>query len=381
MKHALLLILLAAGCRQHESGFELRTRVPSSGPQLSAALEQSAGVALRPGHKLTLLNNGTVFDALEKDLAAARQSIDAETFIWRDCAASDRLLAAIARATGRGASCRILLDAIGSGPIHDELRRKLAKAHCELKVFRPIPSPDNAARNHRKIFVVDGRIGFTGGFGVDDKWLGDGLSDDHWRDTNVRVEGPAVGQFQQAFAENWQEAGGEFLPPSEFPPLPEAGPSPAALVRSDAAPVITRAERVTQLAIAAAHKRLWIENAYFAPSKAILDLLGRRAAEGIDVRIVAAGRKSDSKLDFLWAQADYGELQKRGVRIWEYQPSMMHAKTMLVDDALVVIGSVNLEPLSLDKLEEVALVAEDAQVAQQLARAFEEDAARSKEQK
>jgi cardiolipin synthase len=265
--------------------------------------------------------------------------------------------------------------------VKDELRAKFDRAHCQLRVFRPLPGPDNAARNHRKVFVIDGRVGFTGGFGVDDKWLGDGRGPKEWRDTNVRVEGPAVAEMQQAFGENWQEPGGDFLPPSEFPRLDPNGQAKAAFVRSDAAPVVTRAERLTQLAIASARKRVWIENAYFAPSKAILDLLGRQAAAGVDVRMVVAGRKSDSKLEFLWAQMDYGELQKRGVRIWEYQASMIHSKTMLVDDSLVIIGSVNLEPLSLNKLEDGALVAQDETAARKLAKDFEEDCARSKEQK
>jgi len=377
VKRVIFLVALAASCRKHESGFELHSPVP----HFSAALEQTTGVALQPGHRLEVLENGPVFDALIAAIAKAQKSINAETYIWRKGAASNRVLEAIKLRTAAGAICRVLLDAVGSEDLGDELRARFADARCQLRIFRPVPGPDNAARNHRKDFIVDGRVGFTGGFGVDDKWLGDGLSDKNWRDTNVRVEGPAVGQLQQSFAEHWQEAGGDFLPASEFPRLEPVGDAPAAFVRSDASPVVTRAERLTQLVIASARKRLWIENAYFVPSKAIRNLLGRQAAAGVDVRIVAAGHKSDSKFEFLWAQTDYGDLQKRGVRIWEYQPSMMHAKTMLADDALIVIGSVNLEPFSLNKLEEGALVAEDAAAARRLAKDFEADCARSKEQK
>ena len=145
--------------------------------------------------------------------------------------------------------------------------------------------------------------------------------------------------------------------------------------------MVTRAERLTQLAIAAAHRRVWIENAYFVPSRGVLDLLARKSAEGVDVRVLTAGRKSDSKLAFLFAQHDYKPLLQRGVRVWEYQPAMMHAKTMVIDDDLTVIGSVNLDPLSLNELEEGALVAQDRAAAERLARDFEEDAARSKEQR
>jgi cardiolipin synthase A/B len=374
---AVALLLLCA-CKKKESRFEIRYTVPKGA--FSAALEQTTGSPLRPGHRIEVLDNGKVFDALVADLGKARETIHAEMYIWRKGEASERVLSAIG---ARRVKCRILLDAVGSMDIDDAQRQRFASAGCDLRMFRPLHGPNDEARDHRKIFVIDGRVGFTGGFGVDDKWLGDGLGpgEGNWRDTNVRVEGTAVSDMQESFAEHWQEAGGDLLPPSAFPEQAQGGSARAAFVRSDASPVVTRAERLTQLAIAAAHKRVWIENAYFVPSRPILDLLARRSAEGIDVRVVTAGRKSDSKLAFLFAQRDYRPLVERGVRVWEYQPAMMHAKTMLIDDELVVIGSVNLDPLSLNELEEGALVAQDRAAADRLARDFEEDAARSKEQR
>ena len=381
MRPLLIALLLCAACRKDQTGFEIRSRVASSGEEFSTALKQSVGSPMRPGHRLEVVENGRIFAALEGAIAKAGESVNAELYIWHKGAASDRVLRAISARTAQGVKCRVLLDAVGSPDLSDEFRAQFSAARCELRVFRPLSGPDKATRNHRKVVVIDGRVGFTGGFGVDDLWLGDGKREKEWRDTNVRVEGAAVGEMQEAFAENWQEAGGELLPAREFPKEEETGPSRAAFVRSDASPVVTRAERLTQLAIAAAHRRLWIENAYFAPSRAILDLLGKRAAEGVDVRIITAGRKSDSKLAFLWAQSDYGELRARGVRVWEYQPSMLHSKTILVDGALVVIGSVNLDPLSLNALEEGALIAEDPAAAARLEKAFEEDSARSTEQR
>lgn len=304
-----LCVLLVLGCRKKESGFEIRQRVPASAEAFSAALRQTVGLSLRPGHRLEVVENGRIFDALVDAIGEARESVNVEMYIWRKGIASSRVLGAIRARTEKGASCRVLLDAVGSIDAGDELKAQLADARCELRIFRPLSGPGKDARNHRKVAVIDGRVGFTGGFGVDDKWLGDGNDDDHWRETSVRVEGPAVGEMQEAFAENWQEAGGALLPAAELFASGQRGEAQAAFVRSDGAPVVTRAERLTQLAIAAAHERLWIENAYFAPSKAILDLLKKRAAEGVDVRLVTAGRKSDSKFAFLWAQTDYGELQ------------------------------------------------------------------------
>jgi len=374
---AVVLLLLCA-CKKKESRFEIRYTVPKGA--FSAALEQTTGSPLRPGHRIEVLENGKVFDALLAELGKARETVHAEMYIWSKGTASERVLSAIA---ARRVKCRILVDAIGSMALDDVQKQRFADAGCELRVFRPLHGPNDEARDHRKIFVIDGRVGFTGGFGVDDRWLGDGLgaNDANWRDTHVRVEGSAVSDMQESFAEHWQEAGGDLLPPSAFPEPEQPGGARAAFVRSQASPVVTRAERLTQLAIAAAHRRVWIENAYFVPSRGVLDLLARKSAEGVDVRVLTAGRKSDSKLAFLFAQHDYKPLLQRGVRVWEYQPAMMHAKTMVVDDDLTVIGSVNLDPLSLNELEEGALVAQDRAAAERLARDFEEDAARSKEQR
>ena len=354
--------------------FQLRVKVPSSGQAFSTALEQTVGTPLREGHRVALLPNGAVFDTLVADIGRARGSVHVEMYIWTKGAVSGRLIAALAR-RDQGVGCRILLDAVGSISRGDEVDQGLRQAGCELRLFRAHQAP--TARNHRKLAIVDGRVGFTGGFGVDDRWAGDAEDEQHWRDTSVRVEGPAVTQMQNAFAEDWQEAGGDLIPAGEFPKLPEAGGVRAAFVRSTASPVVTRAERLTQLAIDAAHLRLWIANAYFVPGQPVLDLLADRAGERVDVRVLVPGRKSDSMLAFLWQQREYGPLQKRGVRVWEYAPSMMHAKTMAIDSTLAIVGSVNLDPLSLDRLEEGALVIEDPATARELERLFEQDCARS----
>ena len=363
--------------RNRPPPFELRWRVPAGGEAFSAALQQTTGTPMKPGHAVKLLRNGEVFDALVLDIASARQSVNVEIYIWTRGATSARILGAL-RTRRPGVACRVLLDAVGSGSRGDEVDRGLEEAGCEHLLFRPGGS---LSRNHRKVAVIDGRIGYTGGFGIDDRWAGEAQDDEHWRDTGVRVEGPTVASMQEAIGEDWQEAGGAQFPPSDFPRLAEAGSIRAAFVRSVASPVVTRAERLTQLFLASAHKRLFIENAYFLPGRPVLDLLSARGSEGVDVRLLFPGRKSDSKLAFLWQQREYGELQQHHVRVWEYQRSMMHAKTAVVDDELSLIGSVNLDPLSLDQLEDAALVVEDRGIAAELVKMFEEDEARSLLQK
>jgi cardiolipin synthase len=389
MKKALLGAVVALGLaaigwvllgrsRESSGHFLLDVRTPSHGRAFSAALEQTVGAPLRPGHKLTLLPNGKVFTALTDAIRSAKQSVNIEMYIWTHGRASTSVVSAL-RERKKGVACRVLLDAEGSISRGDEVDKDLRDVECSLLLFRKATAI--FARNHRKVAVVDGRIGFTGGFGIDDRWMGNAEDEDHWRDTNVRVEGTAVSDMQEAFAEDWQEAGGGLLPPEDFPEQPKDGPAPAAFVRSTSSPVVTRAERLTQLAIDAAHERLFIENAYFVPGKPVLELLERRAKEGVQLRILVPGRQSDSKLSFLYQQREYRDLLKSGTRVWEFQPTMMHAKTMVVDSSLVIIGSVNLDPLSLNKLEEGALVAEDPALAAELVKLFEDDVARSKEEK
>lgn len=362
-----------------EDAFQLPMDLPASGPAFASALYQSVGVRLQPGNEVALLENGAVFDTLVEEIGRARSSVHVLLYIWEKGIASDRVTAALVERARAGVACRILVDDFGSLDFAKTVQPPLVQAGCEVRLFRPLPGKDKLSRNHRKIVVIDGKIAVTGGFGIRDNWLGDGVHAEGWRDENVRFAGPAVADAQQAIAENWQEAGGALLPPAAFPELTAVGPAAAAFVSSTASPNVTRSERLTQLMIAAARKRIWIANAYFVPSRAILDLLARKAASGVDVRILAPGKKSDSKTSFGAQQGEYGTLMKRGVRVWEYQPSMMHAKSMVVDDDLALLGSINLDPLSLNKLEEGALVASDPALAAALAQSFGRDCEHAKE--
>jgi cardiolipin synthase len=300
-------------------------------------------------------------------------------YIWESGAASDRVVRALVARARAGVRCRILVDDVGSPDFDATVAPALRQAGCEVRIFRPTSGNEKLARSHRKLVIVDGATAITGGFGVRDTWLGDGIHGESWRDTNVSFTGPSVSGAQQAFAENWQEAGGGLLPASDFPvPEVEASASVQAAFVGSTQGGVTRAERLTQLLMAAATRRLWIANAYFVPSHGILELLKRKARAGVDVRILAPYKNSDSKTAFGAQHTEYGSLVKDGVKVWEYTASMMHAKTMLVDDELSLVGSINLDPLSLHELEEDALVVEDRGFSEQLAGSFLADCARSK---
>lgn len=374
-------VLLVAGCGGTSPtfhAFAISSDVPSSGDEFASALFQSVGATMAPGHAVQRLDNGQMIDALVADIERAKTSIDAVMYIWEVGKASTRLTTAIAARARAGVACRIVIDSFGSPDFEKKVGPLLVAAGCAVRIFRPFPRNSALLRNHRKIFVIDGLVGYTGGHCIRDEWLGDGVHDEQWRDTSVRFTGPAVREAHQAIAENWQEAGGKLLGASAFPAQPTDGASRVAFVSSTASPNVTRAERLTLLSIAAAHDRLWITNAYFVPSNDVMAMLERKAAAGVDVRILVPDEHDDSKIALVAQRRLYPRLAKAGIRVWEYQPSMIHAKTMIVDDHLSVIGSINMDPLSLNKLDEGAIVVDDKAFADGMAQSFLQDCARAK---
>jgi cardiolipin synthase len=374
--------------KEESRSFYLRGEVNSGGPGFATALYQTVNVRMVPGNHLRWVNNGAVFDVMEEELSRARSSINIVLFIWRPGQASERMLSVITERARAGVACRVLVDPVGSTPFEKEIKPRLEAAGCKAHLFRPLPADENLARNHRKVIVVDGRVGITGGLAIQDEWLGEARNEQEWRDTNARVEGPVVAQLQQAFAENWQETTGELLPASDFPGLATSVPSLdeskggwGAFVSSTANPEVTHAERLTQLMVRSARKRLWIAQAYFTPNRALIAQLVEQARAGVDVRVLAPGDENDHKSITVVQRATYDTLLAAGVRIWEYQPSMMHAKTMLVDDQLVLVGSINYDKLSFNLLEEGSLVLQDAEAAREMEAFFLEDLRHAREMK
>lgn len=359
------------------------------GPEgLSFVLYQSTGVCLEPGHRMELLENGTVFDRMLEDMDAARESIHVLVYIWRPSPISDRVVAALKKKVSQGVRCRVVVDPVGSEEVSGDkdfdqkVERQLRECGVEVHYYRPLAGKMLGrllGRNHQKLVIVDGRIGYTGGFGIWKTWEGNGLHPEQWRDTHVRAEGPSVCQMQLAFSRAWQEAGGSLLHPEDLPGPREVGPVRAGFVASVGKLGMTDAERMVRVVIAAARERLWIANAYFTPPKAIMEQLVHKAHEGVDVRVLAPGPVHDVPLIRASQRATYGELLEAGVRIWEYVPSMMHAKTMLVDDWLAMVGSTNMDALSLNKLGEGSLVVSDEEFAGKLARCWERDLEHSRE--
>jgi cardiolipin synthase len=371
-----LWALLLISCDTHSSNYRITSFVPADPAGFSNALYQSTSVKLTAGHRIELVDDGAIFDRLEQELAKAKRSINIVLFIWKPGTASERIVRAVTDRAKTGVTCRIVVDAVASMAFEKAVKPELVAAGCDVRAFRPPSKGVTDRRNHRKIVVIDGKAAFCGGFGISDEWLGEGHKPREWRDTNVFIEGPAVNEMQQAFANNWQEVNGPLLPESDFAAVSVGGTTRAAFVSSTSSGHLTRAERLTQLLIAASTTRVWITNAYFVPSNGLIELLVEKRKQGVDVRVMAAGDETDHPEVLREQRATYRKLLDGGVRIWEYQPSLLHAKTMIVDEHLSVVGSINLDRLSLEAMEEGSLVMSDPRVAAELAKRWDLDVTR-----
>jgi cardiolipin synthase len=366
--------------------------VTNPGGEFDAALFQTTGAHLRPGHRFTLEPDGVVFDALEADIAEAQVSINFVEYIWEPSEPSERLVRALAQRKPN-VKCRILADPMGSPDFAEQVKPALEKIGCEARLFRPVSSHNFLERDHRKLVIIDGRVAYLGGFGVRKEWLakrrhrrrayGSGVTrgfGDEWRDDNIRITGPSVQDVQRAWAQNWQEAGGALLPAAELPDPEPDGDSRMAFVSSSAG-YLTVAERLVHLLVGAAQKRVWIANAYFVPDESLQRLLIEKVKAGVDVRVLAPGQKNDLRLAAIGQKRTYGELLDGGVHIYEYQPVMMHAKTMIIDDRVAMIGSLNLNLISLVRLEEAALVVDDPELVHALDAEWQKDLENAREVK
>jgi cardiolipin synthase len=275
----------------------------------------------------------------------------------------------------------LLLDSFGSLSMPGEHVETLRQAGCRLVFFRPlhplrVDRVNN--RNHRRILVADGVVGFTGGSGVSRKWMGDGRTEDHWRDTDVRVEGPAVQYLQGAFAENWLEATGEVLGGEDyFPRLPARGRVFAQVVRSSPAGGGVSMYTTFLLAMASARRSILITNPYFLPDRKMLDIVLDAVERGVRVRVLVP-HAIDHDLVRHASRRHYGKLLAAGVEIYEYEAALLHAKTLVIDGVWATIGSTNLDNRSFALNDELNLVVYDREVARRLEAVFAADVAHSR---
>jgi cardiolipin synthase len=336
-----------------------------------------------PGNEVTSLSNGDqAFPAMLEAIRAARHTITLETYIYRSSHVAREFTAALAERARAGVKVHLLLDWAGSQKMSRDDLGRLREAGVEVVFYRPLRwyNLDRLNhRTHRKLLVVDGRIGFTGGFGIADQWLGHAQNRDHWRDLQCRVEGPAVAQLQSAFMDDWFETKGIALDgPGYFPNLDPRGPALAQALRSSPSGGSASLRLMYLLAIASATRRILIANSYFVPDRMTVAMLVTARRRGVDVEVVVPGPILDAQVVRRASRGTWGPLLAAGVRIYEYQPTMYHTKLMIVDDVWVSVGSANLDDRSFRLNQEANLNVFDAAFGAEQARVFGDDRAHSR---
>jgi cardiolipin synthase A/B len=326
-----------------------------------------------------LLNGDQIFPAMLAAIREARSTITFANFIYEDGAVARDMASALAERCRAGVRVHVLLDAVGSSNMPREYGTRLTEAGCKLAWFHslnPFAIKRINHRNHRRILVVDGRVGFTGGTGVGSRWEGDGRQEGHWRQTDVRIEGPVVRLLQAAFAENWRDATGVLLGGDEyFPKSERRGDLRIESIKSSPASGAAEAYLLFLLAIDGARSSIYLTNPYFVPDDAMADALVRAAGRGVRVSVITAGA-TQGVLDRLVrkaSQAHFERAIKAGVKIYEYGPALLHAKTLVVDERWVSIGSANLDNRSFALNNELNVVFLDRGIATQLITVFHQD--------
>src|SRR5215831_7581385 len=334
------------------------------------------GTEMVPNNSARLLENGDqTFGVLLEDIRQAQQTINIELYIFAQGSIGSEFAGALAERARAGVEVRVLVDGFGSnlGPLEDEMRGAGVRVFF-YKPLRIYSLFHLGNRTHRRVVTVDGRIGFCGGFAFDDRWKGNARDPSEWRDTNIRIEGPAVSQLQHVFFEDWVHTTGEVLHgDGQFPSIAPTGNVLAQAIGSARTDQSSMAKLLYYMAIQAARQRIWIENAYFVPDSQIRQGLVAAVARGVDVRVLVPGKYIDSPNVRLASRFHYGELLDGGVQIYEYLPTMLHCKVMVVDGLWTSIGSINFVNRSFKKNAEVSVTVYDRDFAREVEKTFERD--------
>lgn len=355
---------------------------PESPAETIAALTVATDHAAVDGNRVRLLENGDgSFPAMLAAIRGAQSSVHLETFIFSNDEIGGQFVEALEERARAGVTVRLLLDAIGSSDFGEENRRRLESVGARVVFVRPVRLNTLRSvhlRTHRKILIVDGRLAFTGGICIDDEWLGNADRKDRWRETQVEVEGPVVRQMQVAFARAWFATTGELLSDQALYPRLEAAGTILCQVADVNPEGLNRTARLLFLiALESARHRIDITNSYFVPDRAINRALMRAARRGVRVRLLLPGRNTDSGPVRHAGRRYYHDLLETGVEIYEYQPSRLHAKTLVADGRWASVGSTNLDRRSLAWNSESNLNVFDAGFVAEMEAMFERDLERS----
>lgn len=333
-------------------------------------------------HVQTLLNGKEIFPAMLQDIKGARKSITFETYIFSNGKIAREFTEALCERAGSGVKVHIVLDAMGAMNMSSADRKSMAAAGIDLKFYNPLQLFNLRkynTRDHRKIMVIDGKIGYSGGCGIDDAWMGDAHTPEHWRENHYRLTGPVVAQLQQGFNDNWVKCGGKLLTGSEyFPVLEKAGDMKAQAYNASPQANLYTIPHIFRQAMASARKSIVIKNSYFYLDRPMLKAIREARKRGVHVELILAWEHTDAWPVRHLSIYQYHRLLKAGVHIYEYRPSMIHCKVMVVDGLFSIIGSSNMDPRSLYINDEANVNILSKSFADEQLRIIENDKKRSK---
>lgn len=377
-----LILLLLVGCAKVRAINDVPD-IELGDASFFPTIEALTDATISGGNKIEFLANGDeLFPVMLREIKSAKSTITFTQYLFKGGSLARELAQGFADRCRAGVKVFLLLDSHGSSEVPEDIIATMTDAGCHLEYFRRIRAPQVILpwkllrynyRNHRRILVIDGSVGFTGGYGISDAWLGDGRTEEHWRDTNLRIEGPAVKYLQAAFMESWLETTGDLLGgPGFFPKLERRGDIPAQVVKSSPVGGSFQNYLLYLLSITSAKKSILITNPYFIPDERMIDSLLDAERRGVRVVVLVPG-KIDFKITYRASRRYYGRMLLGGVEIFEYMAALLHSKTMVVDGIWATVGSTNFDNRSFALNEELNLTLYNRELAQQLEAMFAAD--------
>ena len=374
---AVIVVATGLAIAQDQETLELRSAVAATDPGAADYLAALVAASLVTGNDYDVLVNGDqVFPAMLQAIDGARERVSFETYVYEKGRVANQFTDALERAARRGVDVRLIVDAVGASQMEDGHLDRLRAAGCHIVDFNPTHwygLEELNYRTHRKILVVDGEVGFTGGVGVADFWLGDAQDSTHWRDTHVRMRGPIVRLLEAAFYENFIEGEMTVTPTlSDAPPI-ESADDRSMVVRSAPAGGATDLKRLYLLSIAMARRSIEITSPYFLTDESSMWAFGDAIQRGVKVRILVESDITDQKVVKYASRQAYEALLEKGIEIFEYSPTMMHAKAVVVDGVLSIFGSANFDNRSLELNDELNVAVFSPALAARFLGDFEQD--------
>jgi cardiolipin synthase A/B len=382
---AVVLTLLALNFIQPERRIQqhVEHKYATGDPEFRRELGLLLGPPILDGNRVTNLENGTqIFPAMLAAVHAAKRSVTFETYIYWSGDIGAKFAEALIERSKAGVPVHVLIDWVGSQKMEEQLLDRMEEAGIQIQRYHPLHWYHLVRMNnrtHRKLLVVDGKVGFTGGVGIADIWEGNAEDPEHWRDSHYRIEGPAVAQMQAAFMDNWIKTTGEVLRgEAYFPPLSAVGSAQGQVFTSSPSGGADSMLLMYLMAISSSTKTIDLSAAYFVPDELTRSALTTALSRGVRVRIIVPGEHIDTEVVRKASRADWGELLEAGATIHEYEPTMFHVKMLVVDGLLVSVGSTNFDMRSFRLNDEANLNIYDAAFAKEVTAVFEQDLKRTR---